>query len=519
MKNVLRVLLSFSLILFLPDFSLGNSTSKLIFSGPKTWNNWDGSESTNWNDPLNWSSGVPTSSTRARILGSATNFPVVTSAVNCLDLEIESGATLTLSNSAVVVSGNFTNNGTLSANTGTVTMFASGNATVSGTAIEVDRFVINKSSSSDSVFIQTDVSIIDEMLFINGIVSCDTSEVIFLDESSSRDGSTNSYINGTVRKIGDNDFTFPVGDDGVYAPIGIQSFGTNTEEYSAQYYHENPDSAGYDIGKFDNTLVNVSACEYWILNHDVGSGTARVTLSYEDVRSCDVVEPWNLHVARWNGNNWVDHGSSGYEGDTDEGTVKSLDAIANFSPFTLSSTSLANPLPVELLYFDAYERNSQVTLDWATATEINCDYYQVERSKDLINFETVGTIQGAGNSTNTLNYSLIDDSFISGTWYYRLVQFDFDGQSTEYQPKAVHIDQKNQLTIYPNPATEQVRIAHSGLGTLVQIKLFSSRGQVVKSIQTDQSNVQVPLQDLVPGLYTVELSGDGGTIRQKVIKK
>lgn len=488
------------------------------FSGPKTWNIWDGSANTNWGDPLNWSAGVPSSTSRVRISGSATNFPVVTSAVNCLDLEIESGATLTLSNSAVVVSGNFTNNGTLSASTGTVTMFGSGNATISGTAIEVDRFVINKGSVGDTVHIETDVSVSDEMLFINGIVSCQTSEVVFLDESSSRDGSTNSFINGTVRKIGNNDFTFPVGDDGLYAPISIQSFGTNTEEYSAEYIHQNPDSAGYDTDKFDNTLVNISACEYWLLNHDVGTGTARVTLSYEDERSCEIVEPWNLHVARWDGNNWVDHGSSGYEGNTEEGTIKSLDAISNFSPFTLSSTSVANPLPVDLLFFDVYEINSRVALEWATATETNCDYYAVERSQDLIEFETVGTIQGAGNSTSTLNYNLVDDSSISGTWYYRLKQFDFDGQFTTYTPKSVTIDERNQITVYPNPATDHVRIAHSGLGDVVYIKLFSPSGRLLKSFQTNQINAEISLQNLLPGFYTVEVSGKGGLIREKVVK-
>jgi len=501
-----------------PNMTLGKSDAHISFFGPKTWNIWDGSSSTNWTDPLNWSAGVPTSTSRVKISGTATFFPVTTSVVDILDLEIETGASLTISNSSMIVRGLINNYGTLNASNGTITLFGSSNGSINGNSIDVSDLVINKAALSDTVFINTTISVLDEVLFITGLVYTGLEEVVFLDGSDNRNGSDKSFIEGNVRKIGPGEFTFPIGQNGLYAPLTINHTGSNTEEFSASYYNESPDSANYNTSNFDPGLVNVSSCEYWILNHDVGTAKAKVTLSYGDERSCGVLEPWNLNVVRWDGATWDNHGSSGYTGDAIQGTVESLDSISNFSPFTLGSTSFANPLPVELLSFDVQLDNEQVLIEWATATETNCDYYLVERSKDLLEFTPVSVLAGSGNSTSTLNYKVYDDSAISGTWYYRLKQFDYDGQFEVFSPKSIAIDPVANLGVYPNPAVDKIRIIQNGLGDDVAIKIFDSRGHVIKSIPSSRSEDFIFLDDLNPGLYIVEASGKKGLKRTQLIK-
>ncbi|MBK9423627.1 MAG: hypothetical protein IPN54_05800 [Bacteroidetes bacterium] len=88
---------------------------------------------------------------------------------------------------------------------------------------------------------------------------------------------------------------------------------------------------------------------------------------------------------------------------------------------------LATPLPVELLYFNAFKYNEQVKVEWVTATEINNDYYIVERSSDGTDFEMVEVVPGAGNSNFLINYFIFDKDPFSGKSYYRLKQVDFDG--------------------------------------------------------------------------------------------
>ena len=88
------------------------------------------------------------------------------------------------------------------------------------------------------------------------------------------------------------------------------------------------------------------------------------------------------------------------------------------------------PLPVELISFTASLEGSNAILNWITASEINSDYFEIERSLDGINFESISMIDGAGNSNHQLSYSDIDynvDLLGVSVFYYRLKQTDFDG--------------------------------------------------------------------------------------------
>jgi hypothetical protein len=103
--------------------------------------------------------------------------------------------------------------------------------------------------------------------------------------------------------------------------------------------------------------------------------------------------------------------------------------------FTASTGALANqqyfcpvniPLPVSLLDFSASCNNGSVKLDWYTASETNNDYFTIERSENAVDFTQIARIDGAGNSNELLHYVWTNDSQ-DGTYYYRLVQTDFDG--------------------------------------------------------------------------------------------
>jgi hypothetical protein len=110
-------------------------------------------------------------------------------------------------------------------------------------------------------------------------------------------------------------------------------------------------------------------------------------------------------------------------------------------------------LPIELLSFSAVAKETFVEINWITATEINNDYFNVERSADGINFSSINKIEGAGNSTQILNYSMLDDGPLEGKSYYRLKQTDYDGNTSYSNTEAVEFNTSNNfnLEIYPNP--------------------------------------------------------------------
>jgi len=119
-----------------------------------------------------------------------------------------------------------------------------------------------------------------------------------------------------------------------------------------------------------------------------------------------------------------------------------------FQPYDLSwnltngATLDCSPLPVEFMDFLGQKKSGYNELIWMTASEINNDYFIVERSTDGNNWMTIGTVKGSGNSNSPINYSMKDSDFNQGRInYYRLSQVDLDGKHKELD--ITSIDNKN----------------------------------------------------------------------------
>jgi len=108
-------------------------------------------------------------------------------------------------------------------------------------------------------------------------------------------------------------------------------------------------------------------------------------------------------------------------------------------------------LPVELISFNTTLINNEVKLEWETGSEINNDRFEVERSKDGINWELLTTVIGAGNSNTKLRYNIYDIMPYLGTSYYRLKQIDFDGSFSYSKTEVINNIKTLPVTIYPNP--------------------------------------------------------------------
>lgn len=117
-------------------------------------------------------------------------------------------------------------------------------------------------------------------------------------------------------------------------------------------------------------------------------------------------------------------------------------------------TTCSNVLPIELLEFYAEDKNECVQLNWITTSEINNDFFSVERSADATDFNLVITIKGAGNSHELVEYQVTDDSPAEGINYYRLKQTDFDGEFSYSNTIGITKTKKAGVHIFPNPLKE-----------------------------------------------------------------
>lgn len=185
-------------------------------------------------------------------------------------------------------------------------------------------------------------------------------------------------------------------------------------------------------------------------------------------------------------------------------------------------SSTANPLPIELVSFDGIVVSSMVQLNWVTATEINNDYFLVERSNDAINFNEVGIVK-ANNTLQTSTYQLYDKQPYNGIGYYRLKQVDFNGSYTYSSIIAIKVNNDLAFSLYPNPITLLQSLVISidkNYGSNVDVCIYDATGKRVHFQSVDLRNkleVVIDNLNLAAGIYIVRLSNDNLNATQKLI--
>jgi hypothetical protein len=356
--------------------------------------------------------------------------------------------------------------------------------------------------------------------FLAGDLITNSSEIIFKDQATHTSSSNASHINGWCFKKGNDPFEFPVGDGIKLRKAAISAPSSLTDVYACKYFKSNP-NLQYNVGLKDPTLSVISLCEYWLLNRITGTSSASISLSWDNSYSCGVSNPSELLIARWNGTMWKDHGNGGTTGTLAAGTIVSASTISSFSPFTLASTTTNNPLPIELISFDANCNNAAVDVKWSTASEHNNYYFSVERSLDGESWINVFISNGAGNSTQLLNYYWTDNEPFRQERYYRLKQTDFDG-ATSYS-NIVFVDgcigKENALRISPNPGNENVNVDLIS-EDIIGFQILDSKGIIVlsKTFIDPISSFSIDINSFNSGVYIIFLTSNSGSFTEKFVK-
>jgi len=197
--------------------------------------------------------------------------------------------------------------------------------------------------------------------------------------------------------------------------------------------------------------------------------------------------------------------------------------VCTIGAFELSYDS--NVLPVELLSFEADCMDKSIEITWQTASEINSDYFKLERSIDLVEFETVEEISAAGNSNSLIEYSVYDNLKYNVPIYYRLKEFDIDGKYVQYKPIVLNCNSEKNIkfTVNPNPFSDKFTISIlSTKGDIAKIKLYDLDGRLKYSnsinLQSFESKVNVIPGNITKGIYIVEVEIDATIKYFKVVK-
>lgn len=186
--------------------------------------------------------------------------------------------------------------------------------------------------------------------------------------------------------------------------------------------------------------------------------------------------------------------------------LKTKDSYNNvlLSPAMMSSSSA---LPVTWLYFTGKATQSlSASLEWATTEEDHSAYFELERRTNYSEFEAVGKINAAGNSTHTQTYSLTDAVPDAGLYYYRIKQVDQDGTFTYGRIISLQIGEKDLIKVFPNPVVNDIQIQSER--TIQSIQVYNNLGLKILDINEPTHFVKIDMSKYLPGIYVFKINGD-----------
>lgn len=188
-------------------------------------------------------------------------------------------------------------------------------------------------------------------------------------------------------------------------------------------------------------------------------------------------------------------------------------------------TITSGSLPIELLSFTGKNNGNENILKWETASETNNNFFTIERSVDGIYFNEIGKINGAGNSTSVLNYSLVDNNPTNGINYYRLKQTDFDGKYKYSSPISVSAENDNTLELiyfYNNHETELLSLTFNCTDDCyLTIELYDLLGKKIffnsSEMLNNSSVFKIPTSNLSQSVYILKAYNKKQSISKKII--
>ncbi|OFY24273.1 MAG: hypothetical protein A2W98_15430 [Bacteroidetes bacterium GWF2_33_38] len=529
---------------------------------------WTGADNTDWFDCGNWQNlRIPRGSQNVSATGALSNHIAIDNGIasmpeaECNDLTISadatvSGAPIQLSvnhpdavlnvygnftnnqivqhtNGEIHYQGDFTNNDTYTHNTaGTAIFDGSGTQELTGTAT---FYNMQMNNSSSGLTLNNDITVNNVLTLTDGLINTGANKVVIENNATSAvtAHSTASYINGNLRRkvAVTGSYDLPVGTNENYEIANVNLVTSTITYIDAKF--TNPHSGtilpttpyltvdGTDV----TTMLNYG---FWTMTPVAGGSTNYdVTVTSRGHTNGGSLATQHTVVKRANDAVAWDTYEDNHDNATQAGTGSSaitakLTGMNGFSDFAIAR-STTNPLPVELIFFRATLENKNVMLSWTTASEINNDYFTIEKSTDGFNFIEFNKVSGAGNSTTMNEYSDVDENPYSGLSYYRLKQTDYDGKYSysnivsilNNETEALSItsaysyEQSLSISVY-NPAKESLNIRITDMtGRIIYADKLNSK--------SDKILVNISQGQLSSGIYNLILYNNNEAVSQRIL--
>jgi len=176
--------------------------------------------------------------------------------------------------------------------------------------------------------------------------------------------------------------------------------------------------------------------------------------------------------------------------------------------------SCSHPLPIILSNLKAVKKDNLVEISWQTLSEINNNFFTIEKSHNAKNWFSIGNVNGAGNSNTILNYGYID---VDGgcDQYYRIRQTDYDGTESVSHIVSVNCTSKylQSSVKFPNPNNGSFGISIlSDAESLVKVEITDVLGRSVfinnYNLSIGNNSIEVNANYLDKSIYLINISNN-----------
>jgi hypothetical protein len=487
-----------------------------------------------WHTASNWcSNSVPTSVTDVELTTGVPFQPVISAAAVCRSITINSGASLTISGSNTFdIKGNLINNGTLTVNSSTISFTGTSLQTISGISLNTfNNLTINNTSGlTPAIYVQgiNNVAVSNSLVLTAGLIDLNgynftigastavTGSISFTGGRFYGGNLTRWYTNA-VKTIGASEGFFPIGTVADFRPLYIGNAGLTTGG-TIRVSHTGI-TGSTNVAFTDGVAVQKRSNSFWSIatGNGLAGGGNPFSLRVEATGLGLIQQVTDLRLTQVSSA----VGSAGVNAGTVlnpqvNRTSLPLTAINNDAFYVSSTDGINTPLPVELVSFIAEVQGSEIMLTWTTASELNNDFFIIERISGSEGVP-IGKVVGQGTVKAAHTYSFYDKNPRGGINYYRLVQTDFDGTTTYSKITSAYLatEGNDRLTVFPNPSQHQdltVELKNLKAEEFVQLAIYSAQGARIYSFQQRANSegifrLLIPTIGWAPGIYMIQVNG------------
>ncbi len=484
-------------------------------------------------------------------------------------IQVQTGSDLDAANiTNLNLGGNWTNDGTFTPGTNTVTfsnLGASPLRTVGGTTADTFyNLTLNTTAATDLVQLSKAISVSQTLTLTQGGLDLNSNTLSVTRSATAAIARTGGYVKsedivapyGTLRWFINNStgsFQYPFGKSATeYIPVILNVTSAGTRGIGSGYVPISTyaTAATNPPGEFPTSVNNLNGTtggasvtdRYWTIT--LGSSefattrpTATVTftaLNTEKPTTWTAIgePPTNtnqLLAQRWNTANYWDPAQTSpvqtYANNSPAaGTFQvGVPSVTSYSTvWTITDSSV--PLPIELLDFAAQVKQGFVELNWRTETEKDNDQFEVQRTSDGESFEVVAQLKGAGTSTSPVAYMARDHNPMPGKQYYRLKQTDFDGTFTYSKLLAVTVPESLTWKVYPNPSdgrSVSILFSSNDIGKEAVLIIHDVNGKEMFSgspFLVEERQATVSFSERIPaGMYLLSIGVEQQVSRVKLV--